>query len=75
LRWLPERSCGLDDLAGPQAPRAHANAFAPTADDGTNDLKIRLESSRAHVMRMAHCSPDDRSLPANLTTPSHGGTP
>ena len=57
----------LDDLVGAQAPRADPNAPHAAVDHRPHHLKVGLEPARAHVMRVADLTADDRRLPANLT--------
>src|SRR5439155_24810004 len=54
-----------------EAARAHANPLDPALDDRPDDLKVRLEPARAHVVRVADLPAHHRRLPANLASLGH----
>src|SRR5258706_2000271 len=61
----------LDNVVGTQAARADGNAFVAAVDDRLDRLQVRLEPSRAHVVRVAMLPADDRAFPAQFTSLRH----
>jgi hypothetical protein len=63
--------CGLGDLAGAQAPRAHAHAFGRSIDHRLDGLEIRLEPARPDVVGVRNRPADNRTLIADFATLRH----
>ena len=68
-------SSGFDDLASLKAARANANALSATADEGADDLKVRLEPSVGTIVGMAHAVTELRPLAADFAAFRHCSTP
>jgi hypothetical protein len=63
---------GLGDLAGTQAPRAHANVLAQTADHHVHPLKIGALDALGLDVRVADSVRHLALLTANFTLRWHG---
>src|SRR5450759_223947 len=77
--WV-ETACGirsgsLYDLAGTQAPSAHAQPLGSAVDRRTDRLEVRLEPPSGHVVRVADIVPRDGPLAADFTPLRHGCFP
>src|SRR5437867_4534734 len=62
---------GLGDFAASQTARADADALDATVDHRADELQVRLEPARAHVVRVAVLPADDRTLAADFTSLRH----
>jgi hypothetical protein len=68
------RLCCFGHFSSAQASRADANPPDATVDHRLDELKVRLESPRAHVVGVAVLPADHWTLPAHLTSLSHSRT-
>lgn len=64
-------SGGLDDFAGPEAPRANPQSPHAAIHHGADALKVGFKPARRHIVRVADIPPDDRALTAKFATFSH----
>lgn len=64
-------SGGLDDLAGLEATRTHAQAPNAAVHDRANPLEVRFEPPCGDVVRVADISPDDRAFSAKFAAFRH----
>ena len=62
---------GLDDLIGPEAPRAHPETLNAAIHKGADALKIRFESARSDIVRVADITAEDRPFSAEFAAFRH----
>src|SRR5688572_21951986 len=62
----------LDDLAGTEAARAHAQPLDTAVHERAHPLEVRLEPPGSHVMRVTDVPSDDGTFSADFATFCHG---
>src|SRR6478735_8732049 len=62
---------GLGDLVRADAARADFDALGAAANDGANHLKVGLEATGAHVVRVGHAAAYHRTFTADFTLHCH----
>ena len=62
---------GFDDLIRTETAGADLDPLDAAVDHRPNDLQIRFEPTRTHIIRVAMLTADDRTLPAHFTSFRH----